>query len=336
MNLRNLTIFALATLTLAGCMGKQEKKQTEDRQEQVKTEVLVKTDISRQVELSTTLAGYETMSISPSVTGKIEHIYVEVGDKVNKGDMLVRMDQMQYNTSKLTFSNLKLEMDRMTALKESEAISQQTYDQTKLSFDQTKENLDFLEKNTFVKAQYSGVISAKNYEDGELYSGQPILVLTQIATLKALINIPESFFPQVKTGMKVNVFSEIYPDKVFPAVIEIIYPTIDVASHTFSVKLKIPNAKEILRPGMYVRTVLPMNNVQTIVVPYQSVQKLVGSNERFVYLNDNGVAKRVFVKLGQRFDDKVEIISPEIKEGDELVTVGQAKLVDGVKLNVIK
>lgn len=327
----------LSTLLVAGCGPKKVEEQTETvREERVRTVILDKSVISRIVEFSTTLQGYETMSVAPSVTGNIEHIYVEVGDKVKKGDMLVRMNQNQLNTTKLTFANLQTDMERMEALHKTGSISQQTYDQTKLGFDQTKENLDFLEANTFVKAQFQGVISAKNYEDGELYSGQPILVLTQLSTLKALINIPEQYFPLVKEGMKVDIQSDIYPDQTFPAVMEIIYPTIDAATHTFQVKLRIPNAKELLRPGMYVRTTVPMGKSTAIVVPYQSVQRLIGSNERYVFLNDNGVAKRVFVKLGQRFDEQIEIMSDDIHIGDELVTVGQAKLIDGVKLNIVK
>jgi hypothetical protein len=72
------------------------------------------------------------------------------------------------------------------------------------------------------------------------------------------------------------------------------------------------------------------------VVPYQAVLKLIGSNERYVYVNNKGVAKRVFVKLGQRFDDMIEISGEGINEGVELVTVGQAKLVDGVQLTISK
>lgn len=330
-------VSCLALVLVAGCGPKKNQEVAEEaREETVKTIVLSKSTISREVQLSTTLQGYETMSVAPSVTGKIEHIYVEVGDNVKKGDMLVRMDQNQYNTTKLTYANLSTEMQRMEALHQTGSISQQTYDQTKLSFDQVKESLNFLETNTFVKAQFSGVIAAKNYEDGELYSGQPILTLTQISTLKALINVPEQFFPQVKAGMKVNVYSEIYSEKVFPATMEIIYPTIDASSHTFQVKLKIPNSKDLLRPGMYVRTIVSMGQSQAVVVPYQAVQRLIGSNERYVFLNDGGYAKRIFVKLGQRFDEQIEIMSDEINVGDELVTVGQAKLIDGVKLNVVK
>ena len=308
----------------------------ESRVEQVQTSPLSKTTISRTIDLSTTLQGYETVNISPSLSGKIEHIFVEVGATVSKGQLLVRMDQNQYNTTKLTYANLGVELARMEALKESGAISQQTYDRTKLSYDQTKENMDFLERNTYIKAPFSGVIAAKNYEDGELYAGQPILVLTQINTLKAIINIPESNFPIIKKGQKVNLHSEIYPDKVFPATIEVIYPTIDATTHTFQVKLNIPNSSLALRPGMFVRTTLALGKVDAIMAPYQAVLKLVGSNERYVFINKGGVAKRVTVDLGQRFDDMVELVSPELAEGDELVTLGQAKLVDGSKLNVVK
>jgi len=336
--IQNLTILAGATLLFVGC-GLDKTKETvaeEVRVVQVKTQVLKKQTISRVIDLSTTLQGYETMNVAPSMSGKIEHIYVEIGSNVSKGQMLVRMDQNQYNTTKLAYANLGIEMARMEALKESGSISQQTYDRTKLSYDQTKENLEFLEKNTYVKAPFSGVISAKNYEDGELYAGQPVLVLTQINTLKALINVPESNFPLIKKGQKVNLHSEIYPDKAFPATIEVVYPTIDATTHTFQVKLNIPNSSLALRPGMFVRTTLALGKVDAIMAPYQAVLKLVGSNERYVFVNKGGVAKRVSVNLGQRFDDMVELVSTELVEGDELVTLGQAKLVDGSKLNVVK
>ena len=323
-----------AAFIVAACGGKQQQQVMEQRAQLVETAPLAMSDISRELEFSTTLQGWQTLNVSPSLTGKIEHIYVEVGTSVGAGANLVRMDQNQYTTTKLTYTNLGVEMERMESLRESGAVSQQVYDQTRLSYEQTKETLEFLEKNTYVKAPFAGVISAKNYEDGELYSGQPILVLTQIYTLKALIAIPESYYPNVKKGMAVTLTSEIYPGETFPATIDIVYPTVDPASHTFQARLKIPNSGLKLRPGMYVRTKMSLGMARAMVVPYQAVLKLTGSNDRYVFLDDGGVAKRVFVTLGQRFDENIEIISDELHEGDRLVVVGQAKLVDGSKLNV--
>ena len=327
-------VWILAAFALASCSGPKTQQQVELPAQLVETAPLAMSDISRELEFSTTLEGWQTLNVAPSLTGHIEHIYVEVGTNVGSGTMLVRMDQNQYTTTKLTYTNLGVEMQRMESLRESGAVSQQTYDQTRLSYEQTKESLDFLEKNTYVKAPFAGVISAKNYEDGELYSGQPILVLTQIYTLKALIAIPESYYPVVKKGMQVQISSEIYPGETFPATIDIVYPTVDPASHTFQARLRIPNSSLKLRPGMYVKTKMSMGMARAMVVPYQAVLKMTGSNDRYVFLDDAGTAKRVFVKLGQRFDENIEVISDELQEGDRLVVVGQAKLVDGSKITV--
>ena len=336
-----LAILAIATMSMIACGSKEDKKATttEKAAEKVKVMTLQKERISKSLNLSSTLQGYETMNISPSINGHIDHIFVEVGSRVKSGSMLVRMDQTQLNTTKINLNSTKTELDRVEALRKSGSVSQQTYDQLKATYDQLSESARFQEENTFVKAKFAGVISAKNYEDGEMYTGAPILQLTQINRLKALINIPESYFPLIKTGMKVNVESEIYPDQTFPATIEIVYPTIDATSHSFSAKLNIPNGKELLRPGMYVHTTLAIGEVDALVVPYQSVLKLTGSNERYVFINQNGIAKRITVLLGQRFDDRIEImpLNPgELNENDQIVITGQARLVDGSKLEIVK
>lgn len=333
-----LVVAALVALTLSSCGKKSENAtQTEaERVEKVRVQTLNKMEIMRKVNLSAILQGYETQNVAPSVTGKIEHIFVEEGDRVAAGSMLVRMDQMQYNTAKLTYANLGVELARTETLLKSGSATQQAYDQLKLSYDQTKENIDFLESNTFVKAPFAGVISAKNYEDGELYGGQPILVLTQVSTLKAEVAVPERYFPMVKAGMEVIVNSEIYPGREFNAIVERVFPTIDPASHTFIVKVKIPNAKEELRPGMYTSTTLALGEEDVVMAPYQAVLKLQGSNDRYVFINENGRAKRVPVTTGQRVDDKIEIISDEITENSQLVVYGQGRLVDGVKLDIVK
>ncbi len=312
-----------------------EKKQ--ETVETVKTQVLTSDTIVRILEFPTTLQAYQQMKVSPSLTGTIEHIYVDVSSRVSEGQLLVRMDQNQLNTAKINFSSVQVELDRVEKLKTSGSASQQSYDKLKAQYDQLKQNISFLERNTFVKAPFAGVVAAKNYEDGEMYAGQmPILHLMQINNLKALINIPESYFPAVKSGMKVNVRSDIYSDKVFAATITTIYPTVDPASHNFQVEIKLPNSSLLMRPGMFVYATLELGKEKTLTVPSQAILKVQGSNERYVFINDGGVAKNVKVTLGQRFDDKIEIISDEIKEGDEIVIVGQARLSNGVKLNVIK
>lgn len=343
MNIKNLigvALIAAMMLTATGCKEKKEETNVanvqEEKTELVSVQTLAKETISKSISISAVLQPYETMNISPSVTGIIKKINVDVASRVSKGQTLVQMDETQLKTTRLQFANLEKELGRVEALLKSGSVSQQTYDQTKVQYDLTKENLEFLEKNTYVKADFSGVISAKNFESGELYSGMPILTLIQINTLKAIVNIPEAYFPMIKAGTKVQLSSDIYKGRTFEGTIEIIYPTIDPNTHTFQAKVRIPNAKEELRPGMYMSVNIDLNNIEAIIVPYQSVLKLQGANERYVFINNDGYAKRIVVEMGKRFDDKIEIISDELKEGDELVVVGQAKLVDGVKLNISK
>lgn len=331
-------LYILAALALVGC-GKQTKTtevEETERVEQVRTTVLQPREIEREISVSTNLQGYLTQNVAPSLTGKIEHIYREVGDRVSAGSDLVRMDQTQYKTTKISMANLTIEKNRIEMLLKTGSATQQQYDQITTQYNSTKEQLEFLETNTYVKAPFAGVISAKNYEDGELYGGQPILVLTQIDKLKALVAIPETYFPKFKEGMKLSLTSEIYPGKTFPATVEIVYPTVDPSTHTFQCKIVIPNTRNLLRPGMYVTTQIGLGKEKAIVAPYQAVEKLVGANDRYVFLNENGYAKRVAVTLGQRFDQNIEIIAPEIIDGVELVTTGQHKLVDGVKINVVE
>lgn len=333
--LTSLSALALI-LTLSACSEEQTTVQEVEKVEKVQVMKLTATEIEREVVLPSTLEGYDNMKVSTSVSGIIDEILVDVGDKVSKGQLLVKMDPTQYTTTKLQYANLGVEMGRMDALKEAGSISQQIYDQTKTQYNQLKEQLALYETNTFVRADFAGVISARNFEPGELCAGQPILQLTQINKLKAYINVQENYFPYLKKGMKLTLTSDIYPGKTFPASVEVVYPTIDPSSHTFSVKVLIPNASEVLRPGMYVTTSIPVGKVKGLLVPYQSVLKLIGSNERYVFVNNNGVAKRVKVELGKRYDRDIEIISEDLKEGDELIVVGQGRLVDGVKLEIVK
>lgn len=334
--MKKIFIYSLAAVALMACSKQQATTEEEERVEQVRTTVLQPREIEREISVSTNLQGYLTQNVAPSLTGKIEHIYCEVGDKKQRGQDLVRMDQTQYKTTKISLANLEIEKNRIAQLLKTGSATQQQYDQILTQYNSTKEQLDFLQTNTYVKAPFAGVISAKNYEDGELYSGQPILVLTQIDKLKALVAIPEAYFPKFKAGMKLTLTSEIYPGQVFPATVEVVYPTIDASSHTFQIKIVIPNKKNLLRPGMYVTTTIGLGKAKTIVAPYQAVEKLVGANDRYVFINDNGYAKRVTVELGQRFDQEIEIIAPEIVPGVEMVTTGQHKLVDGVKINVVE
>jgi len=335
-----MSLLAVSTL-LPSCSGNDKKQnlktKTNERIENVRVMTLESKAIGRELEFSTNMLAVEEVNLVPVSPGRIDRIMVEVGSRVQKGQILVQMDQTTFQQAKIQIANLENDFRRYETLKETGSISQQIYDQTLAQLNVQKTSLAFLESNTVIKAPFSGIISAKNYENGELYTGaKPIVTIVQINNLKAYVNIPESFYPLIKKGMKANIKSDTYPDKKFSAAVFNIAPTINTSTRTFEVEMRIPNSGETLKPGMFARVMISMGQTSAMVVPYQSVLKLQGSNERYVFIEKDGLAKRLSVVLGKRFDDQVEIISDSISKGDQLVVAGQARLIDGIKLNVVK
>lgn len=342
--IKNIILAILAIAVLAGCSDKKEKTNTTSDAIPVKVKKLEKQDIARTLDYTANLEADEQVYYAPAATGRISKIYVEVGDRIKKGQLLVDMDRTNLVQAEVQLKNLEAEYNRAKLLNETQSISKQAYDAAVTQYEVAKANVEFLKENTQMLAPFNGIVTGKYFENGEVYTGgafggaskPSIIAIEKINPLKANVNLSEQYYLQVKKGTKVELHSELYPDRTFNGEVSIVYPTIDPASRTFTVEIKIPNEDEALRPGMYGIINFAIGNTETVVAPAIAVLKLQGSNDRYVFVNRNGVAKRVSVKLGKRFDDQVELISNEINEGDELVVVGQGRLVDGSKLNIIE
>lgn len=342
--IKNVILSTLAIAVLAGCSGKKDAEKDANVVEPipVKVQKLEKEDIARTLDYTASLEADEQVYYAPAATGRIEKIYVEVGDRIKKGQLLVEMDRTQLHQAEVQLKNLETEYNRAKLLNETQSISKQAYDAAVTQYEVAKANVDFLKENTKMLAPFNGVVTGKYFENGEVYSGgafggaskPSIIAIEKINPLKAYVNLSEQYFLSVKKGTKVELKSSLYPDRVFNGTVSIVYPTIDPASRTFTVEIKIPNEDEALRPGMYGTINFFIGNTETVVAPAIAVLKLQGANDRYVFVNKDGKAKRVAVRLGKRFEDKIELISDEIQEGDELIVVGQGRLVDGSPLQI--
>ncbi len=304
---------------------------------------LKKHSVAQTVEYYSSVVAFEDVNLAPASPGRIEKIFVETGDHVSAGDLLVQMDRTQLHQAEVQLANLKTDFERFDTLRKAGGIAEQKFDQVKTQYEVAKANVAFLKENTRLEAPFSGIVSGKYFEDGEVYSGAPntavgkpaILSIVQIDPVKALVNIPESYYPELKKGDQTNVLCDTYPDEHFSGHIYRIHPTIDPATRSFVVEVEIPNPSLQLRPGMFCRIMVNFGKKEALTVPAIAVLKLQGSNERYVFLEKNGRAKRVTVKMGKRFDDQVELISDEIKAGDMLIVSGQSKLLDGDPVKVV-
>ena len=312
------------------------------RAEVVTVQELAYREVSRIASYSAHLQAFREVYLASASPGRIDRILVDAGDRFSEGQLLVQMDQTQLRQAEIQLQSLEVEFNRIDTLRKAGSISQQQYDQIKTQYDLAKSNVEFLRENTRLVAPFSGAVSGKYFENGEMYSGAPntpagkaaILTLVQTSRLKAIVNVAERYYPNVERGMEVRITTDVYPNEVFKGTVSEIYPTIDAATRSFKVELTVPNPQEKLRPGMFARATLDLDQVEVFLVPALAILKLQGSNERYLFLEENGKARRVSIELGDRFDDMVELISDQIKPGDRVIVAGQARLVDGVAVTV--
>ncbi len=310
----------------------------------VKVIDLSKTRIARTIDYTATILPFEEVNMAPSTPGRIEQIYIETGDKVSKGDKLFLMDRTQLYQLKLQLASLEKDLSRLDTLLRTGSVKQQAYDQTKTQYDVLKTNVSFMEQNTLMKAPFSGVVTGKYFENGELYSGAPttasgraaVVTVMQINPLKVNVAVSEQYYPLIKLGMKAIITADVYENETFTGKVFRIAPTVNSATRSFITEIELPNRNDLLKPGMFVRVSMDLGEVETFVVPAGTVLLQEGTNVRYVFIEDQGVAKRIEVLIGKRFDDRLEIISDNLKEGNNLVSEGQSRLFNNDKIEIVK
>ena len=331
-------LFALATaFLLTGC--KSKTNETTGAAPMAAPVVSVVTAQAEDVEISNTYTSniepFAENNIVSQTAGRIVSINAEVGNKVRKGQLLAKMDDVNLAKTRMQYVNDSTELGRLTELYKIGAVAQADYDLARLSLEITKKTYNNLLENTYLRSPINGVVTARNYDMGDMYSmAQPIFVVQQITPVKMLINISESYFTQVHQGMEFSIEVEAYPGETFKGKINLIYPTISATTHTFPVEVISQNNDQRLRPGMFARVTANFGTNHRVVVPDVAVVKQMGSGEHFIYvLQPDNTVKYQLVEVGKRLGNKYEIISG-INEGDKIVTEGQARLKDGVTVQV--
>src|SRR5690606_21729154 len=117
--------------------------------------------------------------------------------------------------------------------------------------------------------------------------------------------------------------------------VTLIYPTIAPMSHTFTVEVSVPNSDQRLRPGMFARVKMNFGTNERPLVTDKAVLKQTGSNDRYVFIENEGKAIYTLVELGARLDDKYEIASG-LSVGDRVITEGNTGLIDGAAVEVVQ
>ena len=336
---KSLLIISTA-LMMASCGQKPAEQQQTVVVEEAPKVTVTRVHAENVPQLSTyptTVEADIVNNITPQSASRINEILVEVGDHVKKGQRLATMDAINLEKIRLQVANDSIEYGRTKELYEIGAASQANFEAITLAYEVSKKSYANLLENTILTSPISGIITARNYDEGDMYAmAQPLFVVQNITPVKMLINISESNYSKVKKGMEVELVADAFPGETFKGKVNLVYPTIDPRSHTFPVEIIVDNKNEKLRPGMFTRVTINYGNNFRVVAPDSAVLKQVGADDKYVYvLNEDNTVTYTPVKLGVRMGNRYEIISG-LNDGDVIVTSGQTRLKNNIEVEVVK
>ena len=328
-------------LALCSCGGKKAQKGAAAVKEEQLPAVKVVDAKSEIVPIdekySVTLQAYAINNIAPQSGGRIISIKAEVGDFVEKGQVLAQMDKAQLEQAELQLNNLKSEYDRAKALYEKGGVSKSDFETIELQYKVANTTYENLLTNTILKSPLNGVVSARNYDEGDMYTmSAPLYVVQQINPIKALVAVSEKNYSLLKKGIEVEFTPEALNGKTYVGKVTRIHPTVDAATHTIVAEVTIDNPKFELRPGMYSSARVIFSKGDAIVVPDTAVLKQQGSGVRTVYvLKADGTVELRIVEVGRHIGSDYVILSG-VQAGEKVVISGQSLLRSGIKVEVIE
>ena len=337
--LRTLLVGGVCLASVA-CSSKKSadaaaEQVVEVKKPNVTTAVVHIEDVDQQSVFTGNVEGYTVNNITPQQPRRITRLLVDVGDRVAAGQKVAELDNAALAQAKAQYENTKANYERSNELYQFGGESKANWEAMKTSYEVAKFTYENLLENTTLVSPISGVVTARNYDVGDMCGGQPIFVVQKINPVKIMISVSESLYSYIKKGMAVTVEFDALPEQQFSAKVSRITPSIDASTRTFPVELVLANDKELVKPGMYARVTMNYGTRQNVVVPDVAVVKQLGSGNRYVYVyKQDGTVAYQKVEIGRRMGDKFEILSG-VADGDVVVTSGHIALKDGVAVEVV-
>lgn len=352
MNKILLTSAALALILFGACSGadKSEKDSKQDTAPVVKTMQVNDREVNQIGNYTATVEPELINNISSSAPNRIKQILVDEGMRVSAGQRLVVMDdinttsyRLQLDNAKANLRNIEVDYNRALELYKIGGGTKQQVDQMETQLVNAKNavasaerTLRNMNENTVLTSPISGVVTARNYDPGDMTGSLPILTMARTQPVKIIVNVSESELSKVRRGMPAIVTFDTYGNEIFNGTVTLVSPTVDHASRTFGVEVTLSNSDNRILPGMFGRVELSLGTARRVVVPDKAVVKQPGSGNHYVYVyNADGTVSYNKVELGQRLGDSYELISG-VEPGSTVVVSGQSRLANGMKVKVTK
>jgi RND family efflux transporter MFP subunit len=341
--------FMASAMLMASCSSEEKKVEEKVEKPLVKVETVVSQSVDQIGNYTATTEADVVNNITTAMPNRIKAIYVDEGQKVSKGQRLVALDdvntdsyELQVANAEANLKNVEINYNRAVELYKIGGGTKQSVEQMELSLinaqnalASAKRALQNVKENTVLTSPISGVVTARNYDAGDMTGQLPILTIAQVQPVKIVINVSESELAKVNNGMPAVVKFDTYGDEEFAGKVTMVAPTVDVATRTFGVEVTVANKDNRILPGMFARVELNLGTMEHVVVPDKAVVKQPGSGNYYVYVYKDGKVSYNQVQLGQRLGDKYELISG-VESGSQVVVSGQSRLANGDAVELAK
>ena len=338
--IKTLSLALLSAGLLASCSSSSSSKATEEQSADTIRLVEVAPAEMRALSLSEEFTAQLEAKVINNITaqagGRLKQLLVKVGDRVGAGQAVARMEATQAAQAQIQLADAKTNFARMDELYKVGGVSKAQWEQAKSAVDQAKLAYGNAAENTVLRSPISGFVTAKNYDNGDMTSPQlPVVVIQQIAPVKAVIGVSEQYYSYLKKGAAATLSVDALGEETFSGIVTNIFPTLDPVTHTVSTEIEVANKDLKLRPGMYARVHLDFGTKEALTVPDKAIVRQAGSGARYVYVFSGGKAVYRAVELGQQQGDLYEVVSG-LNAGDQVITSAPSNLKNGLSVKLRK
>ncbi len=338
--IKTLSLAVLSAGLLASCSSSSSSKATEEQSADTVRLVEVAPAEMRALNLSEEFTAQLEAKVVNNITaqagGRLKQLLVKVGDRVGAGQAVARMEATQASQAQIQLADAKTNFARMDELYKVGGVSKAQWEQAKSAVDQAKLAYGNAAENTVLRSPISGFVTAKNYDNGDMTSPQlPVVVIQQIAPVKAVIGVSEQYYSYLKKGAAATLSVDALGEETFSGIVTNIFPTLDPVTHTVSTEIEVANKDLKLRPGMYARVHLDFGTKEALTVPDKAIVRQAGSGARYVYVFSGGKAVYRAVELGQQQGDLYEVVSG-LNAGDQVITSAPSNLKNGLSVKLRK
>lgn len=287
------------------------------------------------------LRARDQVSLTTEVNGRVVEMNLNAGSRVVKGDLLLRLDDRQaradLQVAEATLADARRQLDRAQSLQANNSISQSQLDERRTAADVARAQLASAQTrvdNHRIEAPFEGVIGLNDISMGAyLSAGTEVATLDSTLKMELSFAVSEKFLGQIVLGQAVQGHSPAYPNDRFEGELVELGTRINELSRTLPVRALIDNPDGKLRPGQFMSANLTLRQREALIIPEQAV--MIRGDETFVYLAEDGIAKRTSVDLGSRSPGIVEVASG-LSLDDLVIVTGQDRLSSGDRIEVVE